>query len=230
MIRQRLAVSANNLPMIHYQAVIFDMDGVLVHSEPLHRQAYEKLFAELGRADDHGVVYAEYYGRTDQSLLADFIARSGQSHDLDELLRRKQALFLQYLRARRPVFDELNTLLPELAQRCPLAVASSSPHKVIDAVMEITGLRPHFKTVVGFEDFKNAKPNPEIFLTAAKRLGVEPSKCIVVEDAVAGVRAAKAAGMTAIGFTSSLSAETLKQANADFVAENYDQISRLLLG
>jgi HAD superfamily hydrolase (TIGR01509 family) len=215
--------------MIHYQAVIFDMDGVLVHSEPLHRQAYERLFAELGRADDHGVVYSDYYGRTDKSLLVDFIARSGQAHDLDGLLRRKQELFLDYLLTHRPVFEELNTLLPELAARCPLAVASSSPHKVIDAVMEITRLRPHFKAIVGFEDFKNAKPDPEIFLTAARRLGAEPKRCVVIEDAVAGVTAAKAAGMTAIGFTTSLPAETLRKAKADFTAENYGDIRNILL-
>lgn len=216
--------------MIHYQAIIFDMDGVLVHSEPLHREAYERLFAELGRADDHGVVYSDYYGRTDKSLLVDFIARSGQPHDLEDLLRRKQEIFLDYLRTHRPVFDELNSLLPELATHCPLAVASSSPHKVIDAVMEITRLRPHFKAIVGFEDFKNAKPDPEIFLTAARRLGVNPNQCVVIEDAVAGVTAAKAAGMTAIGFTTSLPAETLRKAKADFVAQDYCEIRAILFG
>jgi HAD superfamily hydrolase (TIGR01509 family) len=215
--------------MKQFAAVIFDMDGVLVHSEPLHQKAFEKLFTELGKARDHGIVYSDYYGRTDSSLLTDFIAKNKLPHRLDDLLRRKHDYFLAALRQHRPVFKELNTLLPELAQRCPLAVASSSPHQVIDVVMEISGLRPHFKAIVGFEDFKHAKPDPEIFLIAAKRLGVEPSKCIVVEDAVAGITAAKAAGMTAIGFTTSLPAETLKKAKADFTAENYDEIRNILL-
>src|SRR5437867_2468288 len=124
-----------------FSAVIFDMDGVIVDSEPLHQQAFETLFEELGKKHDHGIVFHEYYGRSDKILLKDFIERHKLPLELEALTQRKLKYFLQYLRERRPVFKELHQLLPELSARYKLGVASSSSHRVIDVVMEISGLR-----------------------------------------------------------------------------------------
>ena len=108
-----------------------------------------------------------------------------------------------------------------------LAIASSSQHQVIDVVMEISGLRKYFDTIVGFEDIRFTKPDPEIYFAAAKRLGVRPSVCCVIEDAAMGVQAAKMAGMTCIGLTTSLPPEKLKQ--ADMIAQTYEDVRRILL-
>jgi HAD superfamily hydrolase (TIGR01509 family) len=213
--------------MKRFSAIIFDMDGVIVDSEPLHQKAFESLFEELGRKHDHGIVFHEYYGRSDKVLLKDFIDRNKVPFELEDLTQRKLKYFLHYLRERRPVFKELHSLVPELAQHHKLAIASSNFRSVIDVVMEFSGLRPHFNVIVGYEDIRFTKPDPEIYFTAAKRLGVRPSQCCVIEDAALGVQAAKMAGMTCIGLTSSLPPEKLQQ--ADFIARNYSDVRRFLL-
>ena len=213
--------------MKKFAAIIFDMDGVIVDSEPLHQKAFETLFAELGKKHDHGIVFHEYYGRSDRVLLKDFIEKNHVPCELEDLTARKLRYFLRYLRERRPVFKELHALVPELATHYKLGVASSNFRNVIDVVMDISGLRPHFNVLVGYEDIRFTKPDPEIYFTAAKRLGVKPSACCVIEDAALGVQAAKMAGMTCIGLTSSLPAEKLSR--ADFIAHNYADVRRLLL-
>src|SRR5260221_12293015 len=197
--------------MKNFSAIIFDMDGVLVDSEPLHQRAFEALFAELGRKHDHGIVFSDYYGRSDKALLRDFIDKHNIPHELEDLTQRKLKYFLQYLREHRPIFKELHQLIPDLAARYKLAVASSNFHCIIDVVLEISGLRPHFSAIVGQEDLRFVKPDPEVYFTAAKRLGVRPSQCCVIEDATLGVQAAKMAGMTCIAITTSLPAETLQR-------------------
>jgi len=213
--------------MKRFSAVIFDMDGVIVDSEPLHKKAFETLFEELGKKHDHGIIFHEYYGRSDKVLLQDFIEKHKVPFELEDLTQRKLKYFLQYLHERRPVFQELHSLVPELARHYKLAVASSNFRHVIDVVMEISGLRPHFTVIVGYEDVRFTKPDPEIYFTAARRLGVRPSQCCVIEDATLGVQAAKMAGMSCIGLTTSLHPEKL--ARADFIAKNYDDVRRLLL-
>jgi HAD superfamily hydrolase (TIGR01509 family) len=213
--------------MKQFSAVIFDMDGVIVDSEPLHKRAFEALFEDLGKRHNHGIVFSDYYGRSDHALLRDFIERHTLPHELEDLTQRKLKYFLEYLREHRPVFKELHQLVPELKKHYKLGVASSSQHCVIDVVMEISGLRHHFDVIVGFEDIRFTKPDPEIYFQAAKKLGVRPTSCIVIEDAALGVQAAKMAGMTCIGLTTSLPPERL--ARADFIAKNYDDICRLLL-
>jgi len=210
-----------------YSAIIFDMDGVIVDSEPLHQKAFETLFEELGKKHDHGIVFREYYGRSDGALLRDFIERHKLPHELEELSARKLKYFLGYLRERRPVFQELHVLVPELARRYQLAVATSSNHHVADVVMEISGLGSHFRVIVAREDVRFPKPDPEVYFTTARKLGVRPSTCCVIEDSPHGIQAAKMAGMTCIGLTTSLPPEQLSR--ADHIARNYEDVRKLLL-
>ena len=213
--------------MKKFSAIIFDMDGVIVDSEPLHQRAFETLFEELGKKHDHGVVFSDYYGRSDGALLRDFIDKHKLPHELEDLSARKLKYFLSYLRERRPVFQELHALVPELARRYKLAIATSSSHPVADIVMEISGLGPNFKLIVAREDVRFPKPDPEIYFTTARKLGVRPSTCCVIEDTTPGVQAAKMAGMTCIGLTSCLPPDKLSR--ADHVARNYDDVRKLLL-
>ncbi len=213
--------------MTKFSAIIFDMDGVIVDSEPLHQKAFETLFEELGKKHDHGIVFQDYYGRSDGALLRDFIDKHKLPDELEDLSARKLKYFLAYLRERRPVFKELQGLIPELARRYKLAVATSSSHHVADIVMEISGLGPHFQLIVAREDVRLPKPDPEIYFTTARKLGVRPSTCCVIEDSPHGIQAAKMAGMTCIGLTSSLPPEKLSR--ADHVARNYGDVRKLLL-
>ena len=213
--------------MNRFAAIIFDMDGVLVDSEPLHDQAWQTLFAELNLANNHGIVFTDYVGRSDRVLLRDLIARHQLTHTIDGLIQRKLHHLLQLLRQHQIEFRDLRDLLPTLARHYRLGIATSAPHIAIDVVMEVTGLRPHFQAIVGREDVQHAKPQPEVYLTAAARLGVPPADCCAIEDTPVGIEAAKAAGMTVIGLTTSLPAAKLDR--ADHIVHHHIELQQFFL-
>lgn len=211
----------------HFDAIIFDMDGVIVDSEPLHEQAFREIFHEMGYGETHGVHFPDYYGRSDLALWQDFVARHRPPQPLEELCDWKQRHFLQILRQAQPVFEGLPELVAKLAARYPLGLASGSLHPVIDEVLGMRGLRQFFPVVVSVQDVAHGKPAPDVFLRAAELLRVPPDRCCVIEDSAAGVQAALAARMTAIAITNSLPAQKLRHAH--HVVNNYDEIQRLLL-
>jgi HAD superfamily hydrolase (TIGR01549 family) len=207
-------------------AVIFDMDGVIVDSEPLHERAFRQVFAEIGHADTHGVDFPAYYGKSDVLVWQDFIARHQPPHSLAELLRRKERHFADFIAAEEPIFAGLPELLERCAARWPLGLASGSRHATINAVLALRHLRRHFRAIVSSEDVPRGKPAPDVFLRAAELLGVPPAECVVIEDSAAGVAAGRAAGMTVIAITNSLPAGRLTHAH--HVVQDYAGIERLL--
>lgn len=207
-------------------AIIFDMDGVIVDSEPLHERAFRDVFAEIGYAGTHGVDFPAYYGKSDRVVWQDFIARHRPPHSLDELLGRKESRFVMLLKQEEPIFDGLPELLEKAARRWPLGLASGSRHSTIDAVLALRGLRNHFKAIVSSEDVARGKPAPDIFLRTAELLDVPAEKCRVIEDSSAGVEAARAAGMTVIAITNSL--PPAKLARAHHVVGSYAEIERVM--
>lgn len=209
-------------------AVIFDMDGVIVDSEPLHERAFRHVFGQIGYGDRHGVEFADYYGKSDALLWRDFIARHNPPHSFEELLGWKEKHFTALLEREEPIFEGLPELLSACSARWPVAIASGSRHPTINAVLNLRGLRAHFRAVVSSEDVARGKPAPDVFLRAAELLGVAPAACVVIEDSAAGVQGALAAGMTAIGITNSLPAERL--AHAHQVVRSYAEIEALLFG
>ena len=210
------------------RAIIFDMDGVIVDSEPLHELAFRQIFAEMGYADDrHGIEFPHYYGKSDRALWLDFIALHQPPQPLEELLAWKQNRFLTILRERRPIFPPIPDLVAALAARFPLAVASGSNHPVIDEVLAMHGLRRFFSAVVSVQDVTRPKPFPDVFLRAAALLGVAAEACVVIEDSAAGVQGARDAGMRVIAITNSLPAAQLTQAH--HIVRTYDEIEALLL-
>ncbi|MFN0066044.1 MAG: HAD family hydrolase [Limisphaerales bacterium] len=210
------------------EAIIFDMDGVIVDSEPLHEQAFREIFAAMGCGETHGMDFAHYYGESDRALWLDFVAKHRPPQPLEELLDWKQRHFIAMLRRHEPIFGPVPPLVERLAARWPLAVASGSLHPVIDEVLALRGLRRFFSTVVSVQDVGRGKPAPDVFLLAAERLGMPPSACVVLEDSAAGVTAARAAGMRVIAITNSLPAAQL--AHADAVVDDYAEVGRRLLG
>mgnify|MGYP001347518874 CR=1 FL=1 len=210
------------------QAIIFDMDGVIVDSEPLHELAFREIFAVMGYGETHGMDFVQYYGKSDRALWADFVAKHNPPQPLEELLAWKERHFLGILREREPIFDPVPPLIETLAGRWPLAVASGSMHPVIDAVLAMRGLRRCFSAVVSVQDVGRGKPAPDVFLRAAELLGRPPAACVVLEDSAAGVTAAKAAGMRVIAITNTLPAGQL--AHADAVVGRYAEVEALLVG
>jgi len=213
--------------MKDFEAIIFDMDGVIVDSEPLHERAFRDVFDEIGFGQTHGTDFPAYFGKSDLVLWRDFIARHRPAQSLEELAQRKEVRFAALLKREEPVFDGLLELLEKLAGTYGLALASGSRHVTIDVVLALRDLRRFFHVVVSSEDVAHGKPAPDIFLRTAKLLKVAPDDCCVIEDSEAGVEAGIAAGMTVIGITNSLPAEKLKRATK--VVGSYTEIERLLL-
>lgn len=208
-------------------AIIFDMDGVIVDSEPRHERAFREVFAEMGYARTHGINFPAYYGRSDRALWLDFIARHRPPQPIEELIDRKQRAFLRIISEERPLFVDAPRLVKRLSRRYKLALASGSLHAVIDAVLAMGDLRRFFPVVASSQDVPRGKPAPDIFLRAAEALGVAPATCCVIEDSAAGVEAARAAGMVSIAITNSLPAAKLSR--ADHVVSTYREIEALLL-
>jgi HAD superfamily hydrolase (TIGR01509 family) len=212
--------------MRQFKAIIFDMDGVIVDSEPLHERAFLEVFAEMGYGNTHGIHFADYYGRSDQAVWLDFIARHHPPQPFEELLAWKQRRLVELLVAEKPIFDGLPELVGQLASRFKLGVASGSPHNVIDEVLRLENLRRFFPVVVSVTDVDRGKPAPDVFLRTAELLAVAPADCCVIEDAAAGVEAALAAGMEVIAITNTLPAAKL--ARASQVVHGYSEIAALL--
>lgn len=211
-----------------FAAVIFDMDGVIVDSEPWHEQAFCDVLRDLGWGDTHGLRFADYVGRRDHDLWIDFIARNRPVQSLEELLALKRNRTLDLLRRQQPVFPGLPELLEQLYSRCPLALASGSERPIVEAVLELGKLRDCFRVTISGNDVTNGKPAPDIFLETARRLGVAPQDCWVIEDSKPGVAAALAAGMRVIAITNTHPAKELSHATV--VAKTYEEIASLLLG
>ncbi|MBM3841187.1 MAG: HAD family phosphatase [Verrucomicrobia bacterium] len=209
------------------EAVIFDMDGVLVDSEPLHEQAFQEVLDQIGYGQNHGLDFSAYYGKSDRVVWQDFFARHQPGRTLDELADWKQRRFFELLKRDEPVFETLPELLEKLSSRYRLGLASGSAHRVIREVLALKNLRRFFSATVSAEDVVHGKPAPDIFLRTAELLRVRPERCWVIEDSVAGVEGAVAAGMRVIGITNTFSASDLKQAT--HVVDSYAAIEHLLL-
>jgi HAD superfamily hydrolase (TIGR01509 family) len=214
-------------PLHRPHAIIFDMDGVIVDSEPLHERAFREIFAEIGYGETHGIEFTAYYGRSDHALWVDFIARHKPAQSLEELAEWKQRRFLEIIHAEQPIFEDLPQLVERLSLVYKLGLASGSFHPVIEAVLAMKNLRPFFPVVVSVQDVARGKPAPDVFLRAAELLEVEPAHCCVIEDSAAGVEAAITANMKVIAITNSLPKEKL--ARADYVVSTYREIDELLL-
>jgi len=213
--------------MTRFRGIIFDMDGVIVDSEPIHERAFREVFEEMGYGETHGIDFPFYYGRSDHALWADFIDKHRPVETLEQLAERKQRRFLEIIRKEEPIFEPLPELVLRLSATYKLGLASGSFHPVIEVILSMKNLRQFFPVVVSVQDVARGKPAPDIFLRAAELLEVKPADCCVIEDAAAGVEAAIAAGMTVIAITNSLPAEKL--ARAHHIVSSYKEIDDLLL-
>jgi len=183
--------------------VIFDVDGVLVESYVAHFQSWQLLGAE-GGFDFTEAQFLATFGRTTRELLVDTFGPSrfspAEIADLDE---RKEALFRDLLEDDFPVMDGAVELIDQLdAEGFRLAVGSSGPPDNVQLVLRSLQRAAKFRGVVTGADVTRGKPDPQVFLIAAQRLGVAPQRCVVIEDAPVGIRAARNANTTCVGLVS----------------------------
>jgi beta-phosphoglucomutase len=196
------------------QGILLDMDGVVVDSEPILLEAVSRLFAEkgipVGPADCQ-----PFFGTGEDHLLEGVAAKHGVALDFPRDLDRLYALYLELIPGRLKALPGVFDFLAEARRRrLKVALASSAAAIKVEHNLREVGLTfSSFDAVVDAKDVQRKKPHPDIFLTAAQRLGLPPAACLVVEDAVAGVEAAKAAGCRCLALTTSFPAERLTAAD-----------------
>jgi beta-phosphoglucomutase family hydrolase len=193
--------------------VIFDVDGVLVDSGPPHRESWYQLAREvhLPMSDEF---FARTFGRTNKDILEALFARELPEAEWRRLGDRKEALYREIVRGNVPAMPGAVELVEALAaDGARLAVGSSGPRENIELCLDEMRIREHFAAIITGDHVTRGKPDPQVFLLAAEGLGLEPSRCIVIEDAVAGVEAAKRAGMAAVALTSTHPAASFPHAD-----------------
>ncbi|MEU1487765.1 HAD family phosphatase [Streptomyces sp. NPDC005752] len=179
--------------------VLFDLDGTLVDSEPNYYEAGRRLLARYGVRDFSWENHTRFIGIGTRETLTVLREEYGIGAPVDELLAGKNALYLELAGTSTAAFPEMRTLVERLyGDGVPMAVASGSSRAAIAATLQVTGLEAYLPVYVSAEEVAHGKPEPDVFLEAARRLGVAPDSCVVLEDAVPGVRAAHAAGMRCV--------------------------------
>lgn len=206
------------------RAVIFDADGVLVDSYRAHFEAWKAMGRELGM-DLAEETFAATFGRRNEDLMHDLWGEAVAPEDVPAWSDWKEATYREILRRDFPAMDGARDLIDALRDAgFRLAVGSSGPPENVAACLRGLQRAGAFDATVDGSQVARGKPEPEVFLTAAEKLAVPPARCAVVEDAVAGVEAAKRAGMAAVGLTGTTTREALA-AQADRVVDSLRDLS-----
>lgn len=209
-------------------AVLWDMDGTLVDTAELHFDAWCRLCDGLARPFTRADFKATF-GRRNPEIFQYLFPAGLTEAESARLGEDKETMYRAAAREKGVnLLPGARELMRELARSgARQAIGSSAPRGNLDLILELTGMGPHLGACVGMEDTRRGKPDPEVFLVGAQRLGVDPSRCIVFEDAVAGIEAATAAGMRSIAvtFVAHHSEEALRAAGASRVVPALSSVS-----
>lgn len=186
-------MSRLDLPDHPFKAYIFDCDGTIADTMPAHFKAWTRAMKELGGTFPEDLFYS-WGGRPTTAIVRDLNRRFGTKLDLVETPRIKERYFRELIPEVLPI-EPVVALVKQFHGTAPMAVASGGHREIVVKTLDALGLTPYFGTIVAMEDVEHGKPAPDPFLEAARRLGVEPSACLVFEDSPTGIEAAKAAGM-----------------------------------
>jgi beta-phosphoglucomutase len=195
------------------KGVIFDMDGVLVDSAPAHKQSWYELAARQGYPISDEIFYG-LFGMQNQQILPILAGRALPAEQIDALADWKEQRYRDIIAESLELAAGGYRLLAQLKDNgFRLAIGSSAPRANLDLIVEKLGLAKFFDALVSSADAPRGKPAPDTFLAAAKKLRLEPSQCVVVEDAVHGIKAGKAAGMMVIALTTTADRKFLHEAD-----------------
>lgn len=193
--------------------VIFDLDGVLVNSSALHFQSWQIVGAERGFTMTEAL-FRETFGMPNPQIFVRLFGKPLPDEEARALSEHKEAVYRKLAAGRlRPLPGAIALLQALRADGFRLALGSSTPLSNIRVVLRAIGAEEYFHAIVCADDITHGKPHPEVFLKAAERIGVPPRRCVVVEDAVVGVQAAKAARMRCVAITTTHPRERLQEAD-----------------
>ncbi len=212
--------------MLSPKALVFDMDGTLVDNMSYHKKSWIDLF-EYHKLDlDYETFDRKYHKGSLVEIMARLFPHISDEEELFRMGSYKEALYRDLY---RPHVKALGGLLPFLkkiqAQNLPMGIATMGDQHNIDFIFKALDLDSFFHSTTGGHQVKHGKPHPEIFLTAAQKLGIPPKDCLAFEDSRSGVTAAKAAGMQVIGIRTMLGKKTLLELGCIQVIENYSSLS-----
>ena len=208
------------------QTVIFDLDGVIIDSEPVHFRLEKQMLDELQIAvssEEHN----SYVGMSSENMWATIVSRHNLSYQPAELVQKKYSLYIDHLLNEQNLhpIPGVADLIKELYENnFKLIIASSSPAEVIDAILKKFDLSKYFSATISGTELTHSKPHPEIFLRAAKLADSRPDECVVIEDSENGVTAAKAAGMKCIGFANPNSG-VQDLIRADIIIKSFERLN-----
>lgn len=214
--------------MPDFKAVIFDMDGVIIDSEPLHEEAKRRAFAKYGLVVPEEV-YQQFKGKTDWDVLLYAAETYGDgSIDVRALIADKQAAYailvdeLQLIPGARAFIQSLAD------QGVPLALTTSATQRNQHRAFDKFNLHAYFPIIVTADDITHAKPHPQPYLRTVEKLGLAAKACLVIEDSYNGVRSAIAAGCVVVGITTSFEEPKLKEAGAHYVVDTFPQLEAMI--
>ena len=216
------------------KAVVFDFDGVLANSEPLHFRAYHDVLATGGFTLTEAVYYEKYLGYDDVGAFRAIAADAGMAlcdEAVAELVARKAAHLEELEGTRSVLFPGAREAIVRLAARGPVAIASGALKAEIARILDREGLRSYFPVLVAAEDTPASKPDPAPYalaverLSAATRSGLRAEQCVAIEDSVWGLQSARAAGLRTVAITNTYSREVLGHDQSDAVIDHLDELT-----
>ncbi|WP_446898953.1 HAD family hydrolase [Clostridium sp. LBM24168] len=211
--------------MVYVKAVIFDMDGVIIDSEPAHLRINNKMFEKL-KIDVSDEEKLKFVGATTSSVWEIIKGKYNLSYSIGELVKMDRDLYMKDLKSTSNIkpITGVDVLIKKFYKnKLKLAIASSSPMDVIKIIISNFKLNRYFDYLITGDEVKRSKPAPDIFLKAAELLGVLPKECVVIEDSKNGIQAAKSAGMYCIGFLN-LNSGQQDLSKADLVVDSLESI------
>ena len=210
------------------RALLFDLDGTLTHTDPVHFQAVQRLMLDAGLSIDEPGFREHVSGRSNAEIgLRLFPERTAEAHAA--LLARKEALFRELAVALDPLAGAIELIDLAKRQGMRLALVTNAPRDNVDHMLNALGLADRFDALVYGEELERPKPDALPYLTGLRRLDVRAQNAVAFEDSLPGVTAAKAAGIFTVGIATTRSAEELIAAGADLVAADFtdDELLRL---
>jgi HAD superfamily hydrolase (TIGR01509 family) len=218
--------------MATLSAIIFDFDGVIADTEPLHFAGLRQTLAEIGISLTESDYYANYLGYDDRGCFLAALTANQRPNDpvaLAQLMQRKALAYLESVKNNLAIFPGVREFVREAAALYPLAIASGALRHEIDVILEQAGLQKEFLHITSAEDVTRGKPDPQPFLHALNALNrqhqdqaITAESCLVIEDSFPGIRGAKAAGMKVLAVANTHTIQDLHEAHA--VAQSLAQV------